>query len=79
MKKSPCLGCEFRHIGCHAECVKFLDFQQKRGAEREEIRRQKHLDSLTTFSQISYPSRRRMSETQRMAKKARPERPSQKD
>ena len=79
MRKSPCLGCEKRFVGCHAECLEFIDYQQRRGAERDEIRRQKRLDSLTTFSQISYPSRRRMSETARKAKKSRPERPSQKD
>ena len=27
--KPPCHNCENRHIGCHAECEKYIDFRKK--------------------------------------------------
>lgn len=29
MTTNPCLDCEFRHVGCHAECVPYKDWKQE--------------------------------------------------
>lgn len=78
MRKSPCHGCGKRFVGCHSECLEYIDFVQKNDADREEINRQKRIDKLSKFSGYSYSSRRRLTDTQRQARKNRPVRPSQK-
>ena len=79
MKKSPCLGCEKKVLGCHSDCVEYNEFKKQNDADREMIREKKRLNGLVTFSSLSYSSRRRMTDTQRQARKSRPERPSTKD
>lgn len=27
MKKNPCLGCDKRHIGCHSDCEKHIEWK----------------------------------------------------
>lgn len=28
MKTSPCKYCRDRYVGCHSQCIKYIDFQQ---------------------------------------------------
>lgn len=35
MIRSPCMGCEFRRVGCHGECEPYKDFLAQKGKERE--------------------------------------------
>ena len=34
-KKSPCLGCENRHVGCHSECEVYLEYRREADIERD--------------------------------------------
>lgn len=47
MKKSPCKDCPDRHVGCHAHCAKYAEFDQ----ECEKIRKaravEQDIDCLT--------------------------------
>lgn len=36
-KISPCMGCESRQIGCHANCAKYADFVSKMKAAKQDI------------------------------------------
>lgn len=79
MRSSPCLGCQKKFIGCHSNCLEYIDFRQKLDVDNDERKRRKKLDGLVKYSDIPYAQRRKKTETQRKAYKARPERPSQKD
>lgn len=30
----PCYGCEERSVGCHTECMKYLDWAEKKGESK---------------------------------------------
>ena len=40
--KSPCLECPDRYIGCHSECLKYIDYEQANACMRE-VRYQQHV------------------------------------
>lgn len=40
-KKGVCHNCESRFVGCHSNCVQYLDWRQKYDAERKIIREKK--------------------------------------
>ena len=37
MVDSPCLGCIERVIGCHSNCIKYIDFRQRLEAYNKEV------------------------------------------
>ena len=39
MIKSPCFGCENRHISCHSECEKYVQYRKYREKSYEERRK----------------------------------------
>lgn len=75
--KSPCFGCMNRFPGCHDRCLEYIDFRQKRDVFLETVKENKRLSKLVKYSGLSYAERSKMTDTQKMAIKARPERPSQ--
>lgn len=54
---APCYKCETRYAGCHANCVKYMDFVQKREVENEKIRIEKMVDRLNYNSRSHFPTR----------------------
>lgn len=42
MVKSPCLNCELRFVGCHANCSMYLDYRNKVDEQSELIRQDKN-------------------------------------
>lgn len=47
MENAPCLGCDKRHMGCHAGCEKYKAFRAKCDAANEN-RREAGLGHTTT-------------------------------
>lgn len=45
--KSPCLGCKERYIGCHSDCLKYIDYAQANEALRMKRNRIKFEHNLT--------------------------------
>jgi len=45
--KSPCLDCVDRHLGCHAECEKYLEFKNKSDEQRERIFRERERENIS--------------------------------
>ena len=39
---SPCKDCEERHVGCHSECEKYIEFKRKLRREKDILEREKH-------------------------------------
>lgn len=54
---APCYKCETRYAGCHANCVKYMDFVQKREVELEKIRIVKTVERLNYNSRSHFPTR----------------------
>ena len=54
---APCYKCELRYAGCHTNCVKYIDFVQKREVEMEKVRTAKTVDRLNYSSRNHYPTR----------------------
>lgn len=48
---APCYKCETRYSGCHAKCVKYMDFVQKREVELEKLR------TANIITRLNYDSR----------------------
>lgn len=34
-RNAPCYGCEDRHVGCHADCAKYIEYRNDSDAYRE--------------------------------------------
>ena len=51
---APCYKCEMRYAGCHAKCVKYMDFVQKCEVEREKVRMANTVDRLNYDSRKHY-------------------------
>ncbi len=54
---APCYKCETRYAGCHAKCVKYMDFVQKREVENEKIRTAQTVERLNYNSRNHAPTR----------------------
>ena len=54
---APCYKCETRYAGCHASCVKYIDYVQKNSVEMEKIRTGKTVDRLNYSARSHYPQR----------------------
>lgn len=39
--KGPCLGCDLRHMDCHSDCQRYLDWRKWYDKELETIRKNK--------------------------------------
>ena len=39
--QSPCKDCDSRFVGCHASCIKYIDFQQASIIRNKEIKQKK--------------------------------------
>lgn len=35
---NPCRDCQDRHVGCHANCERHLDWQRRKDAEKEKLK-----------------------------------------
>ena len=46
MSKSPCYGCEERHIGCHADCERDSKWREERQAEKDAFNAEKQRESV---------------------------------
>lgn len=44
MIKNPCKNCEFRILGCHSHCEKFLEWKKQRIDILKELRETKKID-----------------------------------
>ena len=42
----PCRNCEFRHLGCHAECEVYKDFRKQFEEMRKDKARQRKIDEF---------------------------------
>jgi hypothetical protein len=54
--KCPCKECHASnqsYVGCHAECLKYKDWQQKHLIELQNIREQKSINNLLYNNQTS--------------------------
>ena len=54
---APCYKCETRYAGCHSNCVKYIDFVQKREVEMEKIRTAKTVERLNYDSKNRFTAR----------------------
>ena len=34
--KSPCMGCEYREVGCHSNCKRYIEYDEKMGMIRND-------------------------------------------
>lgn len=52
--QAPCMNCERRYVGCHAECEDYKEFRKLADKMSEEFRKKKnkHLD-ITMFQKGS--------------------------
>lgn len=39
--EAPCISCNERHLGCHAECLKYKKYEHAQKKYREHITKQK--------------------------------------
>ncbi len=44
--KSPCFECEERKVGCHAECVRYLEWRKKKDEQNEAVKAEKISSNL---------------------------------
>lgn len=61
---SPCKGCEYRHIHCHAECDEYKEFVM----EREKVRRERLVQSQVNNARM-YVIEKRTQDNYRRRKK----------
>jgi hypothetical protein len=53
--KMPCKGCEFRHIGCHAECERYKAASEQIGAyHAEQLKSYQRLDNLNHINNDAF-------------------------
>lgn len=45
-KETPCKNCTKRYVGCHGECLAYIDWKQAVDTERERIREIKQEENL---------------------------------
>ena len=45
MKTAPCIECEHRHMGCHADCIVYKDWRKEHEAVRQTIYKAKQRES----------------------------------
>lgn len=50
---SPCLDCADRHLGCHADCGRYLDFKNKSEEFKQIINDVKDKENLAFSYEIS--------------------------
>ena len=46
---APCKGCEFRKVGCHADCEDYLQFKAENDDRRETIHKNKQSEWAGTY------------------------------
>lgn len=42
---APCKNCKDRYVGCHSNCIRYIDYQQLALAKREEAFEQKSINA----------------------------------
>ena len=47
MRKSPCLGCEDREVGCHGSCETYQEFRAAQDEYIETIRKNRAKENIT--------------------------------
>ena len=48
--ESPCKDCPDRFVGCHAKCVKYIDFQQELSVKTREYHNGKAKANATDYT-----------------------------
>lgn len=56
---APCKDCASKYIGCHGECASYIDYQQKREAERIERRKLQEIAEVQYWARMRRRSSRR--------------------
>lgn len=51
-KIAPCKDCKMRYVGCHSECLKYINWKQRR--EIENKKRRAESDVNQTLNRMSY-------------------------
>lgn len=46
MPSSPCNKCAFRTVGCHSNCIKYIDYKQRMAVERKRYDEKKRSDDV---------------------------------
>lgn len=44
MSNTPCRGCNYRHLGCHSNCSKYIDWKLQMEVLKEQEREQRKCD-----------------------------------
>ena len=51
-KISPCKNCTKRYVGCHGECLEYIDWRQSVDIEREHLHEAKQQENMIRSDQI---------------------------
>lgn len=46
MLNAPCKDCNFRHLGCHSDCAKYLEWKQIMEVKKQQDRNEQMNDYL---------------------------------
>lgn len=56
---APCKECAMRYIGCHGECAIYMDYKQRREADRMERKKVQEIAEVQYFASMRRQSSRR--------------------
>lgn len=59
LNKCPCYQCEERHIGCHSDCRRYLDWKAENDAARKREQEWRAAERTTTERIIRCKKRKR--------------------
>ena len=51
-KTSPCKNCTKRYVGCHGDCLEYMDWRQAVDTERERVQELKQHENMIRSDQI---------------------------
>lgn len=57
-KKNPCYQCEKRKLGCHSECIDYLQSQKMYQEKKEAIKKQKEQTNIWYWGRVPYGKNR---------------------
>lgn len=55
--EAPCKDCEFRHVGCHADCEVYIMYQNDRKELREKMYRER--DKINQLNNVIHPVKKK--------------------
>lgn len=56
---APCLKCTRRFVGCHSQCATYMDYKQRREADRMERKKVQEIAEVQYFASMRRQSSRR--------------------